>query len=74
MFPCSLSDNAKHFVRAGENVGIYAHVVREEAACQKKYTRYAIMINASLGLQLIFAAAVTAVGAFSIIVVWTYSR
>jgi hypothetical protein len=49
--------------RPAENVGLYTRVVYNEINCQVKYKRFAIIINASLGLQLIFSAAVTAVGA-----------
>ena len=49
--------------RPAENVGIYMQVVREEIRSRAQYKRFSILINSSLGLQIIFAAAITALGA-----------
>ena len=49
--------------RPVENVGIYTHVVRQEVRSKALYRRYSILINSSLGLQIVFAAALTALGA-----------
>ncbi|KAI4151244.1 MAG: hypothetical protein LQ340_003612, partial [Diploschistes diacapsis] len=49
--------------RPAENVGIYMHTVREEVHARAQYKRFSILINCSLGFQIIIAAALTALGA-----------
>ena len=49
--------------RPGENLGIYHHVVRGEVTCLAKYRRFSLLINSCLGIQIIVAAALTALGA-----------
>ena len=49
--------------RPAENVGIYEHVVQHEVSCMAKYKQFSILINSSLGLQIVVAAALTALGA-----------
>ena len=49
--------------RPAENVGIYTRVIREEVRSRVIYKRMSILINFSLGFQIIVAAALTAIGA-----------
>jgi hypothetical protein len=49
--------------RPAENIGIYTHVVREEVLARAQYRLYSLLINTSLGLQLLVAATLTALGA-----------
>ena len=49
--------------RPAENVGIYMRIVREEVRSKALYKRFSILINTSLGLQIVLAAALTALGA-----------
>jgi hypothetical protein len=49
--------------RPGPNRGIYQHVVEEENAAKYKYLLFSRLINGCLGLQIIVAAALTALGA-----------
>jgi len=45
------------------NLGIYQRIVRQELKYKKQFQTWSWMINMALGLQLIFAAALTALGA-----------
>jgi hypothetical protein len=45
------------------NPGIYQHVVENERKAQKSYTLFSNLINGCLGLQIVVAAALTALGA-----------
>ncbi|KAJ9655935.1 hypothetical protein H2198_005283 [Neophaeococcomyces mojaviensis] len=45
------------------NVGIYQRIVKAERSYKKQYKTYSRAINSALGLQIIFAAALTALGA-----------
>jgi hypothetical protein len=49
--------------RPAPNEGIYQHVIDEEKAARKKYLIFSRLINGCLGLQIIVAAALTALGA-----------
>lgn len=49
--------------RAAENVGIYTRVVKAEAAAKLKYRVFSLLINTCLAIQIIVAAALTALGA-----------
>jgi hypothetical protein len=49
--------------RPAKNPGIYQHVVDEENAAKRKYLLFSRLINGCLGLQIIVAAALTALGA-----------
>lgn len=55
--------NAGHSVRAAPNIGIYARVVRCERVAAKGYRTFNLLINACLGIQIIVAAVLTALGA-----------
>jgi hypothetical protein len=52
-----------HVYRPAPNQGIYKHVVDEERRARKNYLRFSRLINCCLGVQLIVAAALTALGA-----------
>lgn len=52
-----------HLYRPAPNQGIYRHVVIEENAARRKYVIFSRLINGCLGLQIIVAAALTALGA-----------
>jgi hypothetical protein len=47
----------------GFNQGIYQHAVENERNAQRKYTLFSSLINSCLGLQIVVAAALTALGA-----------
>jgi hypothetical protein len=49
--------------RPAPNVGIYGRVVHAEASANLKYKTFTFLINGCLGLQIIVAAALTALGA-----------
>ena len=49
--------------RPAPNRGIYQHVVEEESAAKRKYLLFSRLINGCLGLQIVVAAALTALGA-----------
>jgi hypothetical protein len=49
--------------RPAPNVGIYGRVVHAEASANLKYKTFTLLINGCLGLQIIVAAALTALGA-----------
>lgn len=49
--------------RVAPNLGIYARVVHNEQRSKKGYKRFSWLINSCLGLQIIVAAALTAMGA-----------
>ena len=49
--------------RAAPNLGIYARVVKNEANAKKGYKNFAWLINGCLGVQIIVAASLTALGA-----------
>ncbi|KAL4803041.1 hypothetical protein BDV18DRAFT_49096 [Aspergillus unguis] len=52
-----------HSPRTAPNVGIYTRVVRAEREAAKRYRFHAILINTCLGIQIVVAAALTALGA-----------
>lgn len=45
------------------NLGIYQRIVKQEQKYKDQYKTCSWLINSSLGLQLVFAAALTALGA-----------
>jgi len=45
------------------NVGIYQRIVKAERTYKKQYKTYSMAINGALGMQIVFAAALTALGA-----------
>lgn len=49
--------------RPAQNLGIYARVVHNEEVAKRGYKRFSVLINGCLGLQIIVAAALTAMGA-----------
>lgn len=49
--------------RAAPNLGIYARVVKNEANAKRGYKNFSWLINGCLGLQVIVAASLTALGA-----------
>lgn len=54
---------ASYFKRPVENIGLYGRVTIAEKELQMKHRIFAFLINACLGLQLMVAAAITALGA-----------
>ncbi|KAJ5719969.1 hypothetical protein N7493_006847 [Penicillium malachiteum] len=54
-----------HLLRSAPNVGIYTRVVRNEAKAARGYRTFNYMINVCLGIQIVVAAALTALGAAS---------
>lgn len=60
----SHSHNALHFEgRAAPNMGIYNRVCHREAVAKRGYKIASLLINSCLGIQVIVAAALTAMGA-----------
>ncbi|EEP80757.1 conserved hypothetical protein [Uncinocarpus reesii 1704] len=53
----------EYFQRSATNIGIYARVVRAEKRAGFEYRLFSILINFCLGLQIIVAASLTALGA-----------
>lgn len=51
--------------RTAPNVGLYTRVVRAEKSAAQRHRAFAILINTCLGIQIVVAAAVTALGAAS---------
>jgi len=49
--------------RIDRNIGIYGRVVTAEKSARTKYKIFSVLINVCLGLQLVVAAALTALGA-----------
>jgi hypothetical protein len=56
---------AGHLIRSAPNVGIYTRVVDNETKAQRAYKIFNFLINTCLGIQVVVAAAVTALGAAS---------
>lgn len=54
-----------HHDRTAPNVGIYTRVVQAEETTAQRYKFFSILINTCLGIQIVVAAAVTALGAAS---------
>ncbi|EAU32027.1 conserved hypothetical protein [Aspergillus terreus NIH2624] len=54
-----------HLRRTAPNVGIYTRVVRAEQSAAQRYRFFSILINTCLGIQIVVAAALTALGAAS---------
>jgi SMODS and SLOG-associating 2TM effector domain len=52
-----------HLHRPAPNQGIYQHVIDEEDKAGRKYVFFSRLINGCLGLQIVVAAALTALGA-----------
>ena len=49
--------------RKRRNVGIYSRVIQGQRQYNKQHSRYSFLINGALGLQIVVAAALTALGA-----------
>lgn len=49
--------------RPAQNIGIYSRVIHEEAKNHRQHQTFAFLINGCLGLQIVVAAALTALGA-----------
>ncbi|KAJ5698697.1 hypothetical protein N7462_000702 [Penicillium macrosclerotiorum] len=56
---------AGHLLRSAPNVGIYTRVVNNESKAARAYTFFNYLINTCLGIQIVVAAALTALGAAS---------
>jgi hypothetical protein len=54
-----------HLLRSAPNVGIYTRVITNETKAQRAYKIFNFLINTCLGIQVVVAAAVTALGAAS---------
>ncbi|KAJ5766134.1 uncharacterized protein N7511_003750 [Penicillium nucicola] len=54
-----------HLLRSAPNVGIYTRVITNETKAQRAYKIFNFLINTCLGVQVVVAAAVTALGAAS---------
>lgn len=54
-----------HLLRTAPNVGIYTRVVTNESKARRAYTIFSYLINTCLGIQIVVAAALTALGAAS---------
>ncbi|KAJ5357264.1 hypothetical protein N7541_004422 [Penicillium brevicompactum] len=54
-----------HLARSAPNVGIYTRVIDNETKAQRAYKIFNFLINTCLGVQVVVAAAVTALGAAS---------
>ncbi|RDW81634.1 uncharacterized protein DSM5745_05191 [Aspergillus mulundensis] len=52
-----------HTPRTAPNIGIYTRVVKAETHAASRYRFHAILINTCLGIQIVVAAALTALGA-----------
>ncbi|KAF9894608.1 hypothetical protein FE257_006496 [Aspergillus nanangensis] len=57
--------NLNHLRRTIPNVGIYTRVVQAEQSAAQRYRFFSILINTCLGIQIVVAAALTALGAAS---------
>ncbi|KAL2831729.1 hypothetical protein BDW59DRAFT_124130 [Aspergillus cavernicola] len=53
----------QHIPRTAPNVGIYSRVVKAETKAASRYRFHATLINTCLGIQIVVAAALTALGA-----------
>ncbi|EAW15250.1 uncharacterized protein ACLA_059130 [Aspergillus clavatus NRRL 1] len=54
-----------HNQRTVPNIGIYTRVVRAEQATAQRYRFFSILVNTCLGIQIVVAASLTALGAAS---------
>ena len=54
-----------HLLRSAPNVGIYTRVVRNESKAARGYRLFNALINTCLGIQIVVAASLTALGAAS---------
>ncbi|RAL07266.1 uncharacterized protein BO97DRAFT_356910 [Aspergillus homomorphus CBS 101889] len=54
-----------HYRRTAPNIGIYTRVVRAEHSAAARYRFFSVLINVCLGIQIVVAAALTALGAAS---------
>jgi hypothetical protein len=54
-----------HLLRSAPNVGIYTRVITNETKAQRAYKIFNFLINTCLGVQVVVAAALTALGAAS---------
>lgn len=49
--------------RGAANIGIYSRIIESEAIAAKRYRYFSTLINTCLGIQIVVAAALTAIGA-----------
>lgn len=49
--------------RPAPNIGLYRRITASEARYHREYSTFSIVINGALGLQIVFASALTALGA-----------
>ncbi|KAF7133771.1 hypothetical protein CNMCM5793_005125 [Aspergillus hiratsukae] len=54
-----------HHPRSARNVGIYTRVIRAEQGAAQRHHFFSILMNSCLGIQIVVAAALTALGAAS---------
>ncbi|KAE8384237.1 hypothetical protein ETB97_008234 [Aspergillus alliaceus] len=54
-----------HYHRTAPNVGIYTRVIQAEQFTAQRYRFFSILINTCLGIQIVVAASLTALGAAS---------
>lgn len=52
-----------HLLRSAPNIGIYTRVIKNETKAQRAYRIFNYIINTCLGVQIVVAAALTALGA-----------
>ena len=62
-YPSMVHEHGDPTGRAAPNLGIYVPVVRYEEDASRGYKYFSWLINGCLGLQIVFAAALTALGA-----------
>lgn len=55
----------QHYRRTAPNIGIYTRVVKAEHSAGRRYRFFSVLINVCLGIQIVVAAALTALGAAS---------
>ncbi|PYH41246.1 uncharacterized protein BP01DRAFT_377243 [Aspergillus saccharolyticus JOP 1030-1] len=55
----------QHYDRTAPNIGIYTRVVKAEHSAYVRYRFFSILVNVCLGIQIVVAAALTALGAAS---------
>jgi hypothetical protein len=63
MFRLSSAPQEQQITRQAPNIGIYHRVIQAEALAAKRYRIFSTLINTCLGIQIVVAAALTAIGA-----------
>ncbi|PYH91321.1 hypothetical protein BO71DRAFT_486368 [Aspergillus ellipticus CBS 707.79] len=63
--PPPLLTHLQHIRRIAPNIGIYTRVIRAEQTAATRYRFFSVLINVCLGIQIVVAAALTALGAAS---------